>query len=191
MVTPMRSGTLALPNNARVCVWNLVGSATPLTLANPIPQRRIHLSSPSLETFLTISLTASPHPRTRLKPPLIKCSLHTAPHLRHTTNTPCNMATVPAPLQARDRQPLHIVLTCNPRAHITPIQPQTQGIVPRGATHAGTSTAHVTRIPMRTLYYSDSRSNCMVLLALCAGCRSTVVTPHVLSCGACKNSAIS
>ena len=160
----MRSGTRALLN-ARACAWNLVGSATPLMLANQIPRRRTHQSSPSLTTFPTISLTASPHPRTRLSPPLIRCSPRMAPHLRHTMNTPCNMAPVMAALQVKDRPALHTVPTCNPRAHIIPMRAQTQGIPPRGVTPAGTSTAHVTRIPMRTRSWSDSRSNYMVPLA--------------------------
>jgi hypothetical protein len=183
----MRSGTHALLN-ARVCVWSLVGRATPLTLGNQIPQRRIHLSSPNLATFLTTSPTDFPHPRTRLKLPLIRCSPRTVPQLRHTTNKPCSMAPVMAALlQARDRRALHIVLTCKPLAHITPMQPRTQDIVPMGVTPGGTSTALVTRIQMQTRSWLDSPSNYTVPLASCAGCRSTVVTPHVLSCGACKN----
>lgn len=185
MVTLMRSGTHALLN-VRVCVWTFVDSATPLTLGNQIPQRRIHLSNLNLETFLTISPTDSPHPRTRLKLPLIRCSPRTGPHLRHTTSIPCSMPPVMAALpQAKDRRALHIALTC--KAHITPMQPRTQGIAPREVIPGGTSTARVTQIPMRTRSWSASHSNYMVPLASCAGCRNTVVTPHVLSCGACKN----
>ena len=188
MVTLMRSGTRVLLNVPRVCVWTFVDSAAPLTLVNQIPQLRTHRSSPSPATFLTISPTASPRPQTRLKPPRITCSPRQAPRLRHTMNTRCNMAPVTAaPLQARDRQALHTVPTCNPQAHTTPTQAPTQGIAPRGATPAGTSTAHVTQTPIQMRSWSDSRSSYMVPLALCGGYRSTVVTPHVLSRGASKN----
>jgi len=188
----MRSGIRALLNVPRVCVWTFVGSAAPLTLANQIPQLRTHRSNPSLATFLKTSLTAFRHPQIRPKHHLIRCSPLKGPRLRHTTTMRCNTALVMgAPPQARDRQAPHTVPICKPRVHITRTQAQTQGIAPRGATPAGTFTAHVTRIPMQTQCLSGSRSSYMVPLASCGGCRNTVVTPHVLSRGASRNSAIS